>query len=279
MLSSGNVVAVDPYSCLLSVNTSFPFQPFNVLLAMDADALRQSAGILPVSMPISLHLACDEPAMLWHLRHTPLDMVILAGTVPAEVHARLLTLARLPRIVCLGDEALSAFRGYAGWRECVVALPCPVSTDALHLQIQACMRQASHSAVAGTRLSVDNLSLDPARSVARIGGMEVYLTAVEMDVLAMLVRHANMLVSREQLGQIALGPGFMPKERRLDTHVSNLRRKLRARFSVEMAHLEIRSFRGRGYALMIGERLVNAVQAGGARLLGLYLAMSMAIPG
>lgn len=245
---------------------------------MDAEVIRQSAAALPMSASVSLHLACDEEAMLWHIRHTPLDMVILAGTVPAEVHARLLTLARLPRIVCLGDDALSAFRDYAGWRECVVALPSPVSADALHLQFQACMRQTGCPAAAHALLNIDKLSLDPARSVARIGTTEVYLTAVEMDVLAMLVRHANMLVSREQLGQIALGPGFTPKERRLDTHVSNLRRKLRARFSTEMAHLEIRSFRGRGYALMIGESLVNVVQAGGARLLGLYFAMSMAMP-
>ena len=51
-------------------------------------------------------------------------------------------------------------------------------------------------------------------------------TAAEFDVLLLLARNAGSTVSRDELSRFALGHQEQPWDRSLDTHVSNLRRKL-----------------------------------------------------
>jgi DNA-binding response OmpR family regulator len=52
------------------------------------------------------------------------------------------------------------------------------------------------------------------------------LTTVEFDLLESLMRAAGQIVSREELVKSILGRNFTPYDRSIDTHVSNLRKKL-----------------------------------------------------
>ena len=58
------------------------------------------------------------------------------------------------------------------------------------------------------------------------GGEQLPLTTVEFDLLEALVRAAGHIVSREDLVKSILGRNFTPYDRSIDTHVSNLRKKL-----------------------------------------------------
>jgi len=70
------------------------------------------------------------------------------------------------------------------------------------------------------------------------------LTSVEFDLLALLLREAGHVVSREDLAQKVLGREFSPFDRSIDMHVSNLRRKL----GHELNGIErIKAVRGAGY--------------------------------
>lgn len=78
------------------------------------------------------------------------------------------------------------------------------------------------------RLQVGDVVLDPAaRSVSRAGEV-LELTAVEFDVLEVLLHNAGQAVTRDNLARRALGRSLSPFDRSMDTHMSNLRRKLGA---------------------------------------------------
>ena len=82
-----------------------------------------------------------------------------------------------------------------------------------------------------------------ARTVRRNGEL-IELTGVEFDLLAILLREAGRIVSREELAKQALGREFSPFDRSVDMHVSNLRRKL----GHELNGIErIKAVRGAGY--------------------------------
>jgi DNA-binding winged helix-turn-helix (wHTH) protein len=84
-----------------------------------------------------------------------------------------------------------------------------------------------------------------------VAGEEVILTAIEYDLLSLLMRAPGRVFSREQL--IAQIPGFhrsSPLDRAVDVHVSNLRRKLH-QAPEDAAPIE--SVRGVGYRLAVTE--------------------------
>ena len=52
------------------------------------------------------------------------------------------------------------------------------------------------------------------------------LTTVEFDLLEALLRNAGSVIPRDELVRTVLNRPFSPFDRSIDTHVSNLRRKL-----------------------------------------------------
>ncbi len=73
---------------------------------------------------------------------------------------------------------------------------------------------------------IEDLVLDPGTRETRRAGEAVPLTSVEFDMLAELLRRAGRIVGREELSRAVLGRPFVPFDRSVDMHVSNLRRKL-----------------------------------------------------
>lgn len=123
-------------------------------------------------------------------------------------------------------------------------LPKPFNPRELVARIRAVLRRTSSQAGAGASLTVGDVHLDPGGRRATRGGEEVELTAAEFNILLMLLRSAGSVVSREDLAQEALGRPLAPLDRSVDTHVSNVRRKLGPRAGgVE----RIKSIRGAGY--------------------------------
>jgi DNA-binding response OmpR family regulator len=150
----------------------------------------------------------------------------------------------------------------------------PFDPRELAARIRAVLRRASTPAQAAdededaaTELRAGPLLLDLARRRADLGGEALELTAAEFRVLARLVRDAGRLVSRAELTEDALGRKLTLYDRAIDTHVSNLRRKLERAAAARPATpreagapagagaapgIEIRSVRGAGYELLTG---------------------------
>ena len=81
-----------------------------------------------------------------------------------------------------------------------------------------------------TCFSCADLMIDfDARRVAQ-GGSEVQLTAMEFDLLAMLVRRRNMAMSREELLVGVWGYDYAGETRTVDVHIQRLRSKIGAAY-------------------------------------------------
>jgi DNA-binding response OmpR family regulator len=144
----------------------------------------------------------------------------------------------------------------------------PFDPRELAARIRAVLRRASAPAQTGgdvdaaaTELRAGALVLDLARRRAEFGGQPVDLTGAEFRVLSRLVRDAGRLVGRAELTEDALGRKLTLYDRAIDTHVSNLRRKLERAAALQAVGakagtggacgaLEIRSVRGAGYELL-----------------------------
>ncbi len=107
----------------------------------------------------------------------------------------------------------------------------PFNPRELFARITAILRRSERASAEGartvpTRVVVEDIELDHgARAVWR-NGERIDLTTVEFDLVDELLRVAGLVVSREALVRDVLGREFSPFDRSIDTHVSNLRKKL-----------------------------------------------------
>lgn len=122
----------------------------------------------------------------------------------------------------------------------------PFNPRELVARMRAVLRRASDRGAPREALALGALKLDAARHRVTRDGQPVELTGAEFRVLEVLIRAAGRIVSREQLTEQALGRRLELYDRSIDTHVSNLRRKLGLGPAAE---LEIRGIRGAGYLL------------------------------
>jgi len=132
----------------------------------------------------------------------------------------------------------------------------PFNPRELVARIRAILRRARYEGGADPakpaeeRLGVDDVEVDVRRHVVRRSGAAVELTAVEFNVLEMLLRAAGTVVRREELARGALGRGLLPFDRSLDVHVSRLRKKLGPRAD---GAERIRALRAVGYLYARGD--------------------------
>ena len=125
----------------------------------------------------------------------------------------------------------------------------PFNPRELVARIRAILRRASNRPVRGTpsdELSVGPIVLNAGMHQVRIADRPVPLTGAEFRVLEILMRAAGQVISRESLTEQALGRKLVPYDRSIDTHISNLRRKLNLEAG---GHPEIKNVRGSGYTL------------------------------
>lgn len=73
---------------------------------------------------------------------------------------------------------------------------------------------------------VGDLQLDEHSRQLLVAGKQVLLTGAEFNLLTLLVKEAGSIVSREQLAAEALGRPLMANDRRIETHMAQIRRKL-----------------------------------------------------
>jgi two-component system, OmpR family, response regulator CpxR len=126
----------------------------------------------------------------------------------------------------------------------------PFNPRELVARIRAVLRRAGgaeRQAAKVENAGVDDVELDRGARVTRVGGRRVDLTTVEFELLDLFVREAGKVLTREELVRRVLGREFSPFDRSIDTHVSNLRRKLGKR---EDGLDRIKSVRGAGYVFV-----------------------------
>jgi CheY-like chemotaxis protein len=124
----------------------------------------------------------------------------------------------------------------------------PFNPRELVARIRAILRRASNRPARGgaptNSRRADRAAHRHASGARR--GAPVALTGAEFRVLELLMRSAGQVISRESMTEQALGRKLVPYDRSIDTHISNLRRKL----DLEAGkNPEIKNVRGSGYTL------------------------------
>src|ERR1700738_1434555 len=105
----------------------------------------------------------------------------------------------------------------------------PFNPRELVARIRAILRRASHRVGRGNvpdELAVGPITLNTGTHLVHVAGKPVPLTGAEFRVLELLMRSAGQVISREAMTGQGLGRKLVPYDRSIDTHISNLRRKL-----------------------------------------------------
>ena len=124
----------------------------------------------------------------------------------------------------------------------------PFSLQQLMARIRAVLRRTSRPSEAPEQSrSVGPLTLFPATLTVQLRGNNLVLTGTEYRLLETLVTPIAQTQSREYLTEHILGRSLSAYDRSIDTHISNLRRKLSVD---EGSSIEIRNIRGSGYVLV-----------------------------
>ena len=207
--------------------------------------------------------AATGPIGLDKLASTPVDLVILDVMLPQlsgfEVLRRIRAMSRVPVIMLTArGEEVDRVVGLEMGADDYLAKP--FSPRELVARIRAVMRRAPIEAADATgQIAWGPLLIDLRAHRAQAGEKDLELTSAELRILELLVRADTRTVSRDELMMQALGRRLLPTDRSLDTHVSNLRRKL-------MRHTDrvtVQSVRGAGYALtLVSDRTTSSVPPG-----------------
>lgn len=121
-------------------------------------------------------------------------------------------------------------------------LPKPFDPDELLARIRAVLRRTQSAGLPSeATVTLGNITVNPATREVWSAGTSVELTAMEFDLLELLMRSAGQVVSRDQITEVLFEREATPYDRFLDVHISHLRKKLAG------GRKMIRTIRGVGY--------------------------------
>ncbi|MDJ0918517.1 MAG: response regulator transcription factor [Woeseiaceae bacterium] len=123
----------------------------------------------------------------------------------------------------------------------------PFNPRELLARIKAILRRGT-AETPSQRLEAGEVSIDLKAQSVKAGKTTLKLTGSEFDILVCLAESPGTVLSKDELTQRALGRKHMPYDRSLDTHMSNLRKKL-ADAGVKSPTIQNR--RGVGYSLLV----------------------------
>ena len=140
------------------------------------------------------------------------------------------------RVALKRSEAVRAASGVGG------AGAGDAGVDATAIPPVSDSTQASASPSPAT-LTVGSVVLDSDRREVTVGGSPIALTAREFDVLALLMEHAETVLTRERIAHEALGYEYVGDTNNVDVHIAHLRAKIEDAGSARI----IQTVRGVGY--------------------------------
>jgi len=92
----------------------------------------------------------------------------------------------------------------------------------------------------------NGLTLDIPQRLCTWNGQPIDLTSTEFNLLVLLVKHSERVVTKEELSEIGLGRARELYDRSVDVHISNIRQKLH---QVAQNDVTIETIRAVGYRI------------------------------
>lgn len=126
-------------------------------------------------------------------------------------------------------------------------LPKPFALDELLARVRALLRGFNLATVAGGKLQLDDLWLDPSSRRAGRGDTELDLTKIEFDLLEYLVSNAERVLERNNIHISVWGYDEDTSSNTLEVFISGLRKKLESDGRSRLIHTK----RGVGYVARV----------------------------
>lgn len=177
----------------------------------------------------SVELEHDGETALARARNGGFDALVLDVMLPSRSGLELLRELRrdskLPvlMLTALGED-MDRIAGLELGADDYVAKPC--NPREIAARLRAILRRTRGAGIALTDMHAGPVLLRAASRSASVRGEALALTGTEFNILALLLRDAGKVVSKETLSQDVLGRPLGPFDRSIDVHISKLRRKL-----------------------------------------------------
>lgn len=202
-----------------------------ILLVEDEQAIAELVGAYLRREGFEVVWARSGEQALEELPRHPVRLVVLDIGLPGidgfEVCRRLRGRTGVPILILSArEEEIDRVAGLeAGADDYVVK---PFSPRELVARVKAILRRASGGGAVGLAgaLAVGDVELDHAARTVRVAGRPIELTSREFDLLAALLAHPGVVLSRDRLLELAWQGEFAGGTRTVDVHIAQLRRKL-----------------------------------------------------
>ena len=125
----------------------------------------------------------------------------------------------------------------------------PASPRVLVARLRALMRRDQNEP--GSTLRVGDIALDKQARKIMINSDPVKLTGAEFNLLALLLENAGHIVSRETLAAEGLGRALTAHDRRIETHIAQIRQKIG---NFNDGSPRILTVRGKGYQYVVTQQ-------------------------
>jgi two-component system KDP operon response regulator KdpE len=206
-----------------------PERTIRVLVVDDEEQIRRALRSVLQVRHYEVELAASgEEALELTSEHTP-DVIILDLSMPGmgglETCRRLREWYRGPILVLSvrgGDEDKIAALDLGADDY----LTKPFSTGELLARIRALLRRVQGADTSAGEFRTGELCIDFGRREVNVRGEQVRLTRTEFDILALLARNADRVVTSRMLLETVWGPDYIGDSQTLRVHVSHLRHKI-----------------------------------------------------
>jgi DNA-binding response OmpR family regulator len=129
-----------------------------------------------------------------------------------------------------------------------VAKPC--SPRVLVARLRNLLRRKADEPVVNGHRQIGDLRFDKHNRQVIVAEQEVELTGAEFNLLVLLLEHAGELVSKEVLAKEGLGRALQAYDRRIETHMAQIRKKLGPQAD---GSPRIKTVRGAGYQYLLSQ--------------------------
>lgn len=202
-----------------------------ILLADDDEELCQLLRDFLVRDGFSVDVSHEGDAALANAREGGYDALVLDVMLPQRSGLELLRELRRDNVLpvlmltALGEDT-DRILGLELGADDYVPKPCNPREIAARLRAILRRTRGDSDIARLADVSVGPVSLRAASRSVTLRGEPLALTGTEFNVLAVLLREAGKVVSKETLSQDVLGRPLGPFDRSIDVHISKLRRKL-----------------------------------------------------
>jgi DNA-binding response OmpR family regulator len=223
-----------------------------ILIADDEAGIRDLARLYLEKEGFRVQMAENGAQAVAQVRQNPPALLVLDLMMPEmdgwEVCRRIRTESDLPILILTArdediDKIVALEMGADDY------LTKPFNPRELVARVRAILRRVGGNRPPGDRpRQLGRLAIDPASREVSIDGNLIPLRAREFDLLLALADHANQVLSRDQLLDMAWGYEYYGQTRTVDVHVAHLRDHLAG------SGVEIETVWGRGYKLSVREQ-------------------------